>query len=154
VDWSQLGKVALVTALLLAAWFVRAKNRGRLRFYVVFALAVTLSVQLVGVYLVFASLIIPALATRRSGSHRGLPAGYLLGTLAYTLGLALSAAYDFPAGPLIVWLLALIALSFNAVAAARRSSGKPKGDFLMNNKPRRAHPDSALPKLAASRVGR
>jgi zinc/manganese transport system permease protein len=112
VDWSQFSQVALATALLLAAWFIRAKSRGRLRFYLVFALAVTLSVQLVGVYLVFASLIIPALATRNL--VHGLPAGYLLGALAYTLGLGLSAAYDYPAGPLIVWLLAASALLVNA----------------------------------------
>ena len=37
---------------------------GRFGFYGAFALAVTASVQLVGVYLVFSSLIIPALATR------------------------------------------------------------------------------------------
>ena len=37
---------------------------GRFGFYGVFALAVTASVQLVGVYLVFSSLIMPALATR------------------------------------------------------------------------------------------
>ena len=41
---------------------------GRFGFYGAFALAVTASVQLVGVYLVFASLIIPALATR---AYRG-----------------------------------------------------------------------------------
>ena len=39
-----------------------ASGSGASAFYVLFALAVTVSVQLVGVYLVFASLIIPGLA--------------------------------------------------------------------------------------------
>ena len=44
---------------------------GRFGFYGAFALAVTASVQLVGVYLVFSSLIIPALATRSLQRARG-----------------------------------------------------------------------------------
>jgi zinc/manganese transport system permease protein len=81
---------------------------------------VTLSVQLVGVYLVFATLIIPALATRKMGS-RAILAGYLLSGLAYAVGLTLSAAYDYPAGPLIVWLLAVFALLINGRSLLRVS---------------------------------
>ena len=43
-------------------WLRRGRLAG-LVFYGLFALAITASVQLVGVYLVFASLIVPALAT-------------------------------------------------------------------------------------------
>lgn len=57
--------------------------------------------QRVGVYLVFASLIIPALAAPR------LPFAYGFGALAYTAGLALSLGADLPAAPVIVCLLAL-----------------------------------------------
>ena len=55
-----------VSALLLRGAVARAgcERLGRFGFYGAFALAVTASVQLVGVYLVFSSLIIPALATR------------------------------------------------------------------------------------------
>ena len=42
------------------------------RFYVLFALVVTQSVQLVGIYLVFASLIIPALAAKRFAERQRL----------------------------------------------------------------------------------
>ena len=45
----------------LAAWFGLRGRMGRSGFYLVFACAVTLSVQLVGLYLVFATLIVPAL---------------------------------------------------------------------------------------------
>lgn len=48
----------------LALWFTLHRRFGRMGFYVLFAIGVTASVQLVGVYLVFASLIVPALATR------------------------------------------------------------------------------------------
>lgn len=110
VDLPQLALPALLSALLLAAWFGARRRLGDAGFYVIFALAVTLSVQLIGVYLVFASLILPALATRRLWS------GWLLGALGYLLGLLGSAWFDLPTGPLIVCTLAAIAL----LAAARR----------------------------------
>ena len=53
-------RAVLVAALALGG----VRRLGRFGFYGVFALAVTASVQLVGVYLVFSSLIVPALATR------------------------------------------------------------------------------------------
>lgn len=95
---------ALLYAALLAVWFLGGRRLGRVGFYLVFALAVTVSVQLVGVYLVFASLIVPALASRR------LAVGYALGGAGYALGLAGSAIWDLPAGPLIVCVLVGLAL--------------------------------------------
>ena len=77
-----------------------------LPFYLLFALAVTLSVQLVGVYLVFASLIIPALAIRNMRSQ-ALSWGYLIGVLGYLAGLIFSSWLDVPAGAMIVWTLTL-----------------------------------------------
>lgn len=56
--------VALLYAGVLILWFGARERLGSLGFYILFAITVTASVQLVGVYLVFASLIIPALATR------------------------------------------------------------------------------------------
>ena len=109
VSYSQLLPVALLYALvLLLLGFSR--KLGRWAFYVSFALAVTASVQLVGVYLVFASLIVPALAIRHQHGSRALLAGYLVGGLGYGLGLVLSSWIDLPAGPLIVWMLAAAAV--------------------------------------------
>ena len=65
----QLGAVAVLTAVVLAVWFGLGATAGRLGFYLVFGLSVTASVQLVGVYLVFATLIVPALATRNATAH-------------------------------------------------------------------------------------
>jgi zinc/manganese transport system permease protein len=89
------------TAAILAVWFFAGARIGRTGFYLLFACAVTVSMQLVGLYLVFASLIVPALATRRMCAGR-LAACYALSALSYGAGLALSSATDLPAGPLIV----------------------------------------------------
>jgi zinc/manganese transport system permease protein len=120
VNTEQLLWLAGVSGLLLAAlrlgWVERL---GRFGFYGAFALAVTASVQLVGVYLVFASLIIPALATRAyRGRRRRHSVAYGLGGLGYALGLALSAVLDLPSGAVIVWMLAVCALVFATTTRA------------------------------------
>jgi zinc/manganese transport system permease protein len=107
VDAAQLGWLALVSALVLAGLRAGIARRfGRFGFYGLFALAVTASVQLVGVYLVFSSLIIPALATRSfSGTPRTVTA-YAVGAAGFALGLVLSALFDLPSGAVIAWALA------------------------------------------------
>src|SRR5205823_11201217 len=79
-------------------------------FYVLFAFVVTISVQLVGVYLVFTSLIVPAVATYRYPPRRQLLLGYMLALASYLVGLALSAVVDLPSSAVIVWAMALIGL--------------------------------------------
>lgn len=109
VNAAQLELMAALTAILLALWFGLGRRLGRLGFYVVFSIAVTASVQLVGVYLVFASLILPALATRGVDGRSRLVAAYLIGTAGYALGLACSALFDLPSGAVVVLVMALIA---------------------------------------------
>lgn len=104
VDPARLVIVAIVYALILAAWFGLRERLGGIGFYVLFAFAVTASVQLVGIYLVFATLIVPALATRAVARGR-LAACYALGVLGYAAGLGLSLVTDLPPGPLIVCTL-------------------------------------------------
>jgi zinc/manganese transport system permease protein len=58
-------------------------------------------VQLVGLFLVFTTLVVPALATYYSRRHRYLKA-YAIGVLGYALGLAVSAMADLPSGAMIV----------------------------------------------------
>jgi zinc/manganese transport system permease protein len=118
VGWAQLGPLALLTAALLAFRAVLGKRLGNLGFYGVFALAVTASVQLVGVLLVFASLIAPAVALRKWRRGR-LPASWLLGALGYGCGLALSALVDLPAGAAVVCSLALVSALVLAMQGAR-----------------------------------
>ncbi|HWI12234.1 MAG TPA: metal ABC transporter permease [Burkholderiaceae bacterium] len=119
VNKTQLLWLAGLSAALLAALrFGWVERLGRFGFYGAFALAVTASVQLVGVYLVFSSLIIPALGTRghdRAQRHR---IGFGIGAAGYALGLALSALFDLPSGAVIVWALAACALAFAMTARA------------------------------------
>ena len=110
---AQAAQLAALTLLLGAILAWRGERLGGLGFYLVFALAITASVQLVGVYLVFASLILPALAVRGLPPRLALPAGWALGALAYAAGLIVSAAGDWPAGPAIVVALAVCALCLN-----------------------------------------
>ncbi len=102
---------ALVYAAVLAAWFGFRERLGHAGFYVLFALTVTISVQLVGLYLVFATLIVPPLATRRMQRHR-LAASWSLGVAGYAAGLVLSTAFDLPSGAVIVWALAVAGLAW------------------------------------------
>lgn len=111
VNLSQLTPVGILYAIVLLLWFSPFWHSQRLKFYVLFALAVTASVQLVGVYLVFASLIVPALAIRQIQRH-ALWNGYLVGSSGYLLGLVGSALFDLPSGPLIVWCLFICAVVF------------------------------------------
>ena len=93
--------------------FIIDNRTGHLHFYMVFAIAVTVSVQLVGVFLVFASLIIPALATRKYSETKSTLIGYVIGVIGYILGLVASAAFDLPTGPMIVWMLVVTALAMS-----------------------------------------
>ena len=109
VNASRLPWEALVYASILSVWFGLGERIGRIGFYALFACAVTVSVQLVGLYLVFTTLIVPALATRRF-TRRRLPACYALGALGYAAGLALAVFSDLPPGPLIVWVMVVLAI--------------------------------------------
>jgi zinc/manganese transport system permease protein len=123
VDATQLGWLAAVSALVLAALLGGVVRRfGRYGFYGVFALAVTASVQLVGVYLVFSSLIIPALATRSLAGARRIAVAYTLGAAGFALGLIASALFDLPSGAVIAWALAACGLL--AAALRRRPAAR------------------------------
>ena len=95
----------------LALWFGPAQRWPRLGFYLLFAVTVTASVQLVGVLLVFASLIAPAVATRAFGGRRRIVMAYLIGAAGYAMGLGLSLYVDLPAGATVVCCLCLLALA-------------------------------------------
>jgi zinc/manganese transport system permease protein len=100
----------VLAALVLVSWRFVMRTLGRAGFYVLFAISVTASVQLVGVYLVFASLMVPALATRSLRRH-ALAVGYGIGLVGYLVGLVLSAVFDLPTGAVIVWTLTVAALA-------------------------------------------
>lgn len=111
IDWDQIGFLAMASfPVLLSLYWCPTLLAGK-SFYLVFALMVTLSVKLVGVYLVFSSLILPALATYRLNKY-ALPVAYLNGILGYIIGLGLSTRFDLPAGAAIVASLTLCTIAF------------------------------------------
>ena len=118
VNWSRLLLVALVYAVILAVWFGLRERIGRTGFYLLFAVVVTVSVQLVGLYLVFTTLIVPALATHHTRRGR-LAACYALGAGGYALGLWASAVFDLPSGAVIVWAMAALAIVMFALGSRR-----------------------------------
>ena len=109
VTYDDLVIPLVLSLVILFIWFKGQTIASSTLFYVLFALSVTTSVQLVGVYLVFASLIIPALATR---SFNGPSIGYAIGTIGYVFGLIWSYYSDLPTGPIVVWTMASAAMIF------------------------------------------
>jgi zinc/manganese transport system permease protein len=110
VSNEQLVRTAILTAVFAVVWFLGRERIGRIGFYLLFALVVTASVQLVGVYLVFTSLIVPAVATYRIAGKRQLVVGYALGIASYVVGLAVSVVTDLPSSSVIVWTMAILGL--------------------------------------------
>ena len=115
VSWTQIGVVAMVSAGVLAGSVllrrrgIKRGNGGGFAFYALFAIAVTASVQLVGVLLVFASLIAPAVATRGLPEDMRIPHAFIIGALGYAIGLAVSLFADLPAGAAAVCALVVLA---------------------------------------------
>jgi zinc/manganese transport system permease protein len=106
VSHAQLITAFFLSAALLLFWREFGHRLGTFGFYAMFALAVTASVQMVGVYLVFASLIVPALATHTLRRNQ-LQLAYLTGGTGYAAGLLLSVWLDLPSGAAIVWAMAV-----------------------------------------------
>lgn len=133
VRYDQLIVPAIGTAMILSVLCLTRLRLNSLVFYVLFALAVTASVQLVGVFLVFSSLIVPALATRNFGRKRLLIA-YSVGLAGYAGGLIGSLFQDLPSGPLIVWCMASIALAVFALGPSLPRAAENR--TVANGRPR------------------
>jgi zinc/manganese transport system permease protein len=112
--------VGAIYAAILVAWFGWARRIGGIGFYLLFACTVTVSVQLVGVYLVFTTLIVPALATRYFSRCR-LAICYALGAIGYAAGLGISLFSDLPPGPLVVCCMTVLGLVVLLLTSRRRA---------------------------------
>jgi len=122
VSHGQIAAAAAVSALVGLLWLAFRRRSGEAVFYLLFALSITASVQLVGVYLVFASLVVPALATYGMARRR-LPVAWAVGAAGYAAGLLLAAAADLPAGAATVWTIAgagLAAVAWRSLASRLR----------------------------------
>lgn len=116
VLWVPWGAAALLGAAAVPVLLLARGGGARLArdavFYPVFALALSAAVPALGLYLVFALLIAPALWTRR-GVRGGI--AIALGALACLAGLGVSWALDWPSGACVAVLLCGLGLA----AAAR-----------------------------------
>lgn len=105
--WLAIASTVVITLM-------RHGKQELFRFYLPLAIAVTAAVQTVGVYLVFACLIFPALASMRLNQANGIVRGLLVGMAGLVVGLVVSLLADLPSGPTIV-----ITLAISAAGAAR-----------------------------------
>lgn len=112
VSWGELARHAPLYAAVSAAWLRMNREQRQRYFYLLFAPAITSSVQLAGVYVVFASLILPALAAENSASPR--KNAVLYGAACAVTGVAVAVFADIPAGPALVGVFALCALPVRA----------------------------------------
>ena len=99
ITWSDVFLHLPIYILILVLWFLPINLNG-IGFYILFSLAITSSVQLVGVYVVFASLILPALTALKK--TRPYKIAWLSGLISVLLGILCSVIFDLPAGPILV----------------------------------------------------
>jgi zinc/manganese transport system permease protein len=121
VNPARLPYDALFYGAILALWFGMRGRLGRIGFYVLFGCAVTVSVQLVGLFLVFTTLVVPALATFYSRAWR-LAKAYAVGALGYVAGLLVSVVTDLPSGAMIVCAIVLVGMLMAWVSAPRKAT--------------------------------
>lgn len=100
VTWQEIAMHVPIYLTILIVWFLKPTIRSGTGFYILFALAITSSVQLVGVYVVFASLIAPALSAANTTNPHKI--AWLCGCASVALGIAAAIISDLPAGPLLV----------------------------------------------------
>ncbi len=136
--WLQPGsllKLCFAYLLILLVWNLSHRRIGEWVFYPLFAVTITLSTQVVGVYLVFATLIVPSVATLRKSN--ALPKALTIGLLGYFLGLVLSAFLDIPAGASIVWSLVTVAgiyfIAGQVLNGAKKASISDQSEETMHN---------------------
>lgn len=119
VDWPQIVSAAIVSVVVVFTWSMYRNKIGNIGFYILFAVSITSSVQLIGIYLVFTSLIVPALAVVKYPARRALILAAIIGVTGYLVGLIVSALFDLPSGAVIVWCLVISALLIPVVLSKR-----------------------------------
>lgn len=100
ITWQDLFMYSPVFLAMILCWKVFLLWRIRF-FYIAFALTIPFSVSLMGVYLVFASLILPALATAKTENFRYI-IGCAISITSFGAGLIASYIWDIPSGPAII----------------------------------------------------
>ena len=119
ITWSEVAAFLPLYATVAILWQIMPAVKAGIGFFVLFALVVTASVQLVGVYLVFASLILPALAVNHL-QKSSTCAAVACGTTAVIIGIFVSTLGDLPAGPVLIFIYAVVAISFRLIYRDRK----------------------------------
>jgi zinc/manganese transport system permease protein len=105
-SWDHIIFVSPIFAAVFLVWVIFKHKRPSI-FYPLFAITIPFSVSMLGVYLVFASLIFPALAVEKHNKHK-MMIGVMISLMSYLSGLAASYIFDWPAGSAIVMSFSLI----------------------------------------------
>ena len=116
VSWDDVVFHVPIFGTILLALLLRRPNENPLLFYLLFGVTVTAAVQLVGVYIVFAGLILPALTAQRL--KRKLSTAWITGLISISGGMVLGVVTDKPIGPCIVisyGLFYLLVVTFQRV---------------------------------------
>jgi zinc/manganese transport system permease protein len=111
---SEIVKTAILYFIIgLIIFFVNKKLSGTIReilFFTLFAVTVTSSVKLAGVFVVFTLLIAPAFISLKFAKKRNILFSWGIGILINLLAIATSFYFDFPTGYSIVFFHTLIAI--------------------------------------------
>jgi len=119
VTWQDVFAYLPIYVTVLSLWLFWPGARDGYWFFLLLALAITASVQLVGVFVVFASLVLPALAVNpwREGKTRR---AWIVAAGSVIAGITLSALFDLPSGPLMVLAFAVFAIGCRSFVFRRQ----------------------------------
>jgi len=111
---SEIIKTAILYLILgVILYFLQKMAKGVLKeivFFTVFAVTVTSSVRLAGVFVIFALLIAPAFIALRGGNKKVVMRAWLIGIVVNLVALGVSYNFDLPTGYTIVFFHALTAM--------------------------------------------
>ncbi|OOQ67488.1 metal ABC transporter permease [Vibrio parahaemolyticus] len=118
--WQDVWPLTVITGAMLLLVRTKPEFMRGSGFYLIFAILMPITVKLMGIYLEFALLVIPALCAASLTGRRFLTASLGIGTIGILLGIAASAKYDLPSGATIVITLFMTGLVFNIFSPLRK----------------------------------
>ena len=98
--WDDVVGLTVVYGVVISAMWLKGLHRHPYGFYILFTLAITTCIPIAGVYLIFASLILPGLAAEKTANPN--LSVILIGILSAILGIGIGMVFDLPNGPCLV----------------------------------------------------